>query len=281
MYWFLVDETNKNPVPGHFFIVGGLVFAPEQANAIDMEMRRIRTEAGYRVNDSLKFDTNTRPAHVTIERATWAKSEVISALSAHGVRMIVYVILHDIIANQDYSTSMNFALNVVTGAYYDLLGRERATGVMLIDRDNERYDHLEGLFQSGLRYPNGFTRQVDDRIKLFGQTNDNASHLSSAADIALGAFRYCINAAVGSGREGVARAIMPQLTKLVWTVDDGAGPVLRGFGFHKFPLEVKKQAFRQRYEQVSTMLNSYAGLFQPLSIPAETPPAMPVGVAPG
>jgi len=276
VYWFLVDETNKNPVRDHFFIVGGLVFTPEQASAIDAELRRIRSVAGYKTMDSLKFDTNSRPDHVSVEDATRAKDQVIDALREHGVRMIVYVILHDVIWNSPYDTSMNYALNVVAGAYHDLLTRENATGVMLIDRDNERYDHLEGLFQAGLVYPTGNTRAVDDRIKLFGMTNDNASHLSSAADVALGAFRYCINTAVGSGREDVARKILPKLTDVIWAVETSAGKIMKYYGFHKYPLEIRSTKFRERYQELADALNSYAGIGSGAADnPSETPPTRP------
>lgn len=267
MYWFLVDETNKNPVPNHFFIVGGLVFTSEQAAAVDVEIRRIRAAAGYQPMDSLKFDTNARPAHVSLEWATWAKGQVIDVLCAQGVRMIVYVILHDICINEPYDTKMNYALNVLAGAYHDLLSREDATGVMLIDRDNERYDHLEGMFQAGLQYPNGYSRAVDDRIKLFGMTNDNASHLSSAADVALGALRYCINTAVGVGREEVARAILPKLTQVIWKAQTPEGLMMRGYGFHKFPLEIRAATYKQRYEQLVLALNAYAGIVPYAPVP--------------
>ncbi len=97
--------------------------------------------------------------------------------------MIVYVILHDLCMEQNYDTRMNWALNTIMYAYADMLSREDATGIALLDRDNGRYDHLEHLFQNGLQFPGGRNFYLDHRIKLFGMTSDNASHISSAADV--------------------------------------------------------------------------------------------------
>jgi hypothetical protein len=215
LHLFIVDETNRDYVENHFFIVGGLVFTDEQALATDALVARIRTEVGFERGDSFKFDTNSRPEGM--DRSTWhsAKAQLIEGLVELGVRMIVYVFLHDIGRNRDYNTRMNYALNTLVEAYVDLLARDSATGVFLLDRDNGRYDHLEHLFQHGLQYQGGGTRRLEGHIKLFGMTNDNASHLSSAADVALGAFRYCVNTVRGRGRDEVARQMFPPLANLL------------------------------------------------------------------
>jgi len=100
-----------------------------------------------------------------------------------------------------------------------------------------------------------------DQIKLFGMTNDNASNLSSAADIALGAFRYCANTAVGHGREPVTREMFPNLANIMWNVVDGAGNLrIGGYGYHPRPKREKigSPEMLQRYDDLAAALASYS-----------------------
>lgn len=258
MYWFIVDETNRDYSANHFFIVGGLVFTADQVEPVDAAVRDIRAKYGYQPGDSFKFDTRARPDQVTIEQSTAAKGELISAIRDIGVRMITYVILHDLCMNQSYDLRMNYALNTLAYAYSDLLRAESASGVMLMDRDNDRYAHLEHLFQSGLQFPGGRTFRLDHRIKLFGMTNDNASHLSSASDVALGAFRYCVNTAGGWGRDAVARDMFPVLSSILWGIEQGDVRRIGGYGFHARPNRVGKPEFQVLYSGLKEGLMRYA-----------------------
>jgi len=257
VHWFIVDETNRDYAANHFFIVGGLVFTEAQVEPVDQAVRQIRERYGYEQGDSFKFDTRARPAQVSIADSTAAKGEVITALQDIGVRMITYVILHDLCMNQTYDVRMNYALNTLAYAYHSLLAEERASGVMLMDRDNDRYTHLESLFQTGLRF-SGRTFRLDQRIKLFGMTNDNASHLSSASDIALGAFRYCVNTVGGWGRDAVARGMFPAVSSLLWGVEQGDRRRIGGYGFHARPNRVGKPEFKELYAALTTGLMAYA-----------------------
>lgn len=258
MHWFLVDETNRDYAADHFFIVGGLVFTEEQIELVDAAVREVRATYGYRSGDSLKFDTNGRPAHITPQQHRDAKQDLIQRLRDIGVRMIVYVILHDICASEEYNTKMNYALNTLVYAYTDLLARESATGVMLIDRDNDRYNHLEHLFQHGLNFE-GREVPVTARIRLFGMTNDNASHLSSATDVALGAFRYCVNTAGGWGRDEVARGMFPPLADMMWGFETQQGvKQVNGYGYHPRPKTVRAHRYRELYDNLGNALVAYS-----------------------
>jgi len=258
MHWFLVDETNRDYSADHFFIVGGLVFTEAQVELVDAAVREVRQTHGYKPGDSLKFDTNGRPDYITPQQHKDAKQDLIVRLRDIGVRMVVYVILHDICMNESYDNRMNFALNTLVYAYTDLLFRENATGVMLIDRDNGRYDHLEHLFQHGLNFE-GREVPVTARIRLFGMTNDNASYLSSATDVALGAFRYCVNAAGGWGRDHVAREMFPPLGDMIWGVETQSGvKQVKGFGYQPRPQTVKAYRYKELYEALATALATYS-----------------------
>lgn len=265
MYTFLVDETNKNYESGHFFIVGGLVFQPDQIDLVDESVRRHATAAGFKPGDSFKFSTSERPQYVTPQRHSIAKAAVISDLRSIGVRMIATVIMHDIARNTGFDIQMNYSLNTVARAFHKLLSAESATGMMFIDRDNDRYNHLEELFQTGLKFPNGSSQDLSDRIRMFGMTSDNASNLSSAADIALGSFRYCVNTQAGKGKVDVARNIFSDLSRIFWYgVDEKGNLAVKGYGYHPQPQieSVRNPVFQQRYYDLSASLTQFS--IQPL-----------------
>jgi len=257
MHWFVTDETNKNSVPGQFFIYGGLVATDEQTLQIDAEVSRIRDKFGYRPGDSFKFQTAARPAHVPIDKAREAKQELIETLVRLGVRMITYVILHDIAASRSEEEVTNFALNTVTQGYHSLLEEEECKGVMLIDRADEQHAHLGSLFQKGLS-SDKWHGTVSDRIVLFGMTSDNASHLSSAVDIALGAFRYCVNTAGGAGLEVVAEKIFPPLAELIYGRDVSGVKHIGEKGYFARPKDVRKPTYEVRYRELAEALQKYA-----------------------
>jgi hypothetical protein len=257
---FMVDETNRNYVENHFFIVGGLVITDDQVDQVNSAVASRRAQGGFRNGDSFKFDTNSRPAYVDAAAHRDAKRDLVIDLERIGVRLLVSVVLHDLCMSQDYSTRMDWALNTLAGAYRKLLKVEHSQGILLMDRDNDRFDHLEYLFQHGLRMHTGSNIAVDDRIRLFGMTSDNASNLSSAADIALGAFRYCVNTAVGAGREPVANEMFPSLARLMWGQPVQGIDMKFGFGYSPRPRidQIRVPDMRLRYESLATALAQYA-----------------------
>ena len=261
MHWFIVDETNKNSINGQFFIIGGLIFREDQIEKIHSAIETIRLRRGYRCGDKLKFQSAARPDHVTMENALAAKQEVISALRNIGVRMITYVLLHDVGAGKSEQDRMEMGLNTIAWAYYRLLTMENTWGCMMIDRDDKQHSHLVTLFQEGVG--KATKKSMRDRIKFYGMTSDNASHLSSAVDIALGGFRFCVNAA---GKDSVSEAgqmtvqnIFQPLSELLWGVEVDGRRHIGGFGYLERPNDVRAPTYREKYETLKLKLESYSG----------------------
>jgi hypothetical protein len=261
VHWFIVDETNKNPVSGQFFIIGGLVFREDQIEKVHSAIELTRIRRGYRPGDKLKFQSSARPAHVTIENALAAKQEVIATLRAHGVRMLTYVLLHDVGAKQSEQARMEMGLNTIAWAYYRLLAMENAWGCMMIDRDDKQHAHLVTLFQEGVG--SASKRSMADRIKFYGMTSDNASHLSSAVDIALGGFRFCVNAAgkdsVSDTGQVTVQNIFQPLSELLWGVEVGEKRHIGGFGYIERPQSVRAHTYREKYNNLKQKLEAYSG----------------------
>lgn len=257
MHTFMTDETNKNFVAGQFFIYGGLVATDEQLIAVHEAVAGIRDKYGYLPGDSFKFHTHSRPSQVTVGNAKAAKQEVVERLGQIGVRMIVYVILHDIAQSKSESEVMNYALNTVAARYHRLLEIEQSHGLMVIDRADDQHGHLENLFQHGIKI-DGWSMRLDDRILSFAMTSDNTTHLSSAVDIALGAFRYCVNTAGGHGRDVVATDIFPPLAELVWGIDVNGIKQVGGYGYVARPQNIRVPAYANKYAQLGRALENYS-----------------------
>jgi len=258
MHWFVTDETNKNSVPGQFFIYGGLVLNDEQAVQITDAVTEIRERYGYLAGDSFKFNLKSQPQQVAREQSKAAKQEVVAKLEEVGARMIVYVILHDIAASKSDEEVMNYALNTVASKYHALLVDEGATGLMLIDRADEQHAHLGSLFQFGINIDN-WKAPLSDKIVLFGMTANNESHLSSAVDIALGSFRYCVNTAGGSGSEIVASEMFPPLARIIWGKTVGGALRLGGYGYVARPAEVRAAVYAAHYATLAASLERFSG----------------------
>lgn len=111
MHILLTDETNRQPSRDvRFFVYGGLLFNADVIGQIDERMADIRRTAGYRRSDEFKFDTRSRPDHVTIDAATNAKRQAVQLAADSGCKFIVHVILHDIIAQQDPDQQLLWAV---------------------------------------------------------------------------------------------------------------------------------------------------------------------------
>lgn len=259
MYWLLTDETNVDPAQGAFFIYGGLVMNDEQLCQLHQQVKEIRANRGYRPGDSLKFQLAARPEHVTQEQARLAKQEVLQAAERVGVRLIVNVILHAI-AGTDTRRKMQFAMNTVLFNYYWLLGIEAATGVVSIDRVDEAYGYayLKEVFQRGLTFQSGAGGQLDDRIVHYGMSSDNASHISSVVDIALGGFRYCVNTAGGKGRTEIAGDTFPTLARLMWSQEVDGRKHIGGYGYIERSRTVKVAQYEAQYTELRAALVAFS-----------------------
>ncbi len=92
MYLMVTDETNRMPRDNvDFFIYGGLFFPLDLLGPLDLAVESIREEAGYKPEDSFKFDTNSRPPHVPLDKCTEAKRKLVKFCLDNGCKFISYV----------------------------------------------------------------------------------------------------------------------------------------------------------------------------------------------
>jgi hypothetical protein len=249
MYWFFTDETNLEPNQGTFFMYGGLIMTPEQIRLVDESLERIRAEYGYGATDSFKFQTSSRPRHITQDKWTASKLAALEEAARIGVEMIVYIVHHKIAAEPD--KRIEYALNSVLDHFDShYLGEKNDVGAVCVDRLDPKfgYKYLRQRFQAP---------QDVRRIIHYSMSCDGASHVSSLVDIALGSFRYSANTAMGSGSDQVAHKLFPWVSRLMWQKRVGKHIQIRGYGFLQFPRLIKVPSYKAEYDQLRSKLANY------------------------
>jgi len=260
VHWLVTDETNRTPAEGDFFIYGGLVLSSDQVAQLHKEIEAIRTRHGFEPTDDFKFNSRSRPSQVSAAEALEAKSEALAAAKNAGARMIAYVIHHGIAAGAGDKDMVRYAINSVISAYHRLLTMENEVGIVLIDRMDEKYayQHLKQLFQQGLLLNSGSTVGLSGRIIQYGMSSNNTSHISSLVDIALGAFRYCVNTAGGRGNDAVAQRMFPTLAELMWGQDANGVKRVGGMGYIARPMEIRAPSYKAQYDGLAERLTAFA-----------------------
>lgn len=258
MYVLGADETNRVPTQNiKFFVYGGLILPVESLVTLHERIEEIRRNAGYQALDVLKFDTNARPSQVTVTAAKEAKKQVVEACNDLGAKLIVYVILHEIMKNQQPDQHLFWAADYVIGRFNTYLQENDDHGICMVDNlpVNGQWAYYTRKFSIGLELPKGAVRL--DRIKLFGASAVGAGHLNVAVDIVLGGFRYCVNE---SAKEQVAVEIMRGIVPMLWCKDTENGPDARGRGLILRPKleDIKDLAYRKEYEDLLSRLRQYA-----------------------
>ena len=254
MHFLFTDETNLPTDPtAKFFAYGGLIIPPGKLADLHAGIAQIRRVAGYQPDDELKFQTSARPAHVSLESCTKAKNDVVELCTQLGCRFIAYVVLHAIAKKRPLQEVIAWGASHVIGKFNYFLSTVPADGVVVLDRlpHASEYSLLTDKFTKGLTFPDG--QQVAlDRIQLFASSCSNASHASSAMDIVLGSFRYCINQ---PKNVPAARKMMSNITKLIWCERNGDElyPFERGLIFR--PKEIKVDAYKKEYGDLLAWIN--------------------------
>lgn len=256
MQLMLTDETNQQPGRNaRFFILGGLIIPFERLDTLHTTIHNIRETAQYRDQDELKFDTNTRPEHVSIEQFIEAKRQVIQATREARCQFIAHVIHHDIIGNQDLDQQVQWATDYVIGRFNYYLSQINDIGICAVDNLPVRaqFRYLREKFSTGLTMPDGSHVHLD-RIRMLSATCSNASHISSAMDIVLGAFRFCLN---NPRNRDAASEMMKQVVELMWHEKRGEDYIVNGKGLIVRPEldQIRIQAYRNHYDEMFTHIN--------------------------
>lgn len=254
MYLLLTDETNRShSKEATFFVYGGLIVQLDKIPTLHLAIEEIRTNNGYQPRDVLKFDTYSRPKHITQAQATEAKRQVVAACVEHGCKFIAYVVHHQIARNQPIQQVVEWGANHVIGKFNYFLTLERSHGIVAMDRlpHGVEFGYLSQKFTDGLSFTEDPSVMLD-RITLFSSTCINASHLCSAMDIVLGSWRYCINAPQNID---AAKAMMADITRLIWCRREGDTLHAMEKGLVLRPKEIRAPQYKADYEALGKRIN--------------------------
>jgi hypothetical protein len=258
MHFLFTDESNLNPRENvKFFTYGGLIIEANQLRNLHDRIEAIRTQYGYTSRDQLKFDTHVRPTHLSVEDVTNAKQAVVQACIECNCLFIAYVVLHAIARNTPINDTIMWGANQVIGKFNYFLEQNNSHGVVAVDRlpHGAEFQYLAEKFTGGLTLQDGEVVALN-RISLFTSTCVNASHASSAMDIVLGSWRYCINQPYNVD---AARVMMDNLTKLIWCERDGNRLLAFEKGLIFRPRNVGRQDYAAEY---TALLNHINGLLE-------------------
>ncbi len=262
MQLFLTDETNLQPTDdARFFVYGGLIIPFDRFLELDRGIQTIRATHSYRPGDELKFDTRSRPEHVTIGDATAAKREVVELALSLDCKFIAHIILHDIVRNQDPDYRVQSAADFVLGRFNYYLREIGDHGIVVVDNlpVHAQFRYLSERFCHGLDLQSE-RRVALDRIRLFAASCSTASLVHSAIDIVLGSFRYCIN---NPRNPQVAREMMLNVVRMMWHRYEAATDTYyvadRGLITRPRLNNIRFEAYRREYESLFRHLNELLG----------------------
>jgi hypothetical protein len=254
MLILLTDETNLPSDPkAKFFVYGGLIFKADALPSLDRAIAEIRLTAGYLPDDELKFATASRPDYVTLDAVTETKNSVVDACIAHDCVFIAYAVLHAIARNKTQDELIHIGANHVIGKFNRYCFENGDYGICLVDRlpGTTEYRYLTDKFTKGLEF-DGEDNVRLDRVKLFGATCSNASHISSAVDIVLGCFRYCINE---PSNLAAAEQMMANVTRMIWHVRKDDTLYVGERGLIMRPKTIKVSEYQAEYDTLIDSIN--------------------------
>jgi hypothetical protein len=254
MYLLATDETNTQASKNvKFFIYGGLFIPFDKFLEIDLEIGKIRTAAGYKSHDLFKFDTNLRPNYVSIENFTEAKRKTVDLCLKTGCQFSALAILHKIINRQNPDTMYLWAADHVLDAFNRYLIEKKDYGFCLVDTlpVDSQWHYLREKFVTGL-HKKGDTIVPLERIRLYGSTCANSSHINSAIDIVLGTFRYCVN---NPKNLEIAKVMMANVIRMMWHTRNGENIYLANKGLILRPHEIKVEAYKKEYADLVAHIN--------------------------
>lgn len=254
LYVLYCDETNLEERAGDFLIYGGLMIDADLALGLSSAIDDLRRRYGVNRDYRLKF--NPGPEELGHVQFVALKQEALQIIAAHGARLIVYLVLHDIAVDPD--TARRNGINTVCYHFDCLLNRLAGTGLVLIDRFNDAGNvidaHLRDKFTIGLTgMPYGGEIRLAN-IVGFHYSAIGQSHLPSLIDIVLGSLRFAINTHTRSQHQHLetSRTLLGLLSPLFWRQHDGEPVPELSLLFS--PKVVLREHFRRQYNDLKQFL---------------------------
>jgi len=256
MYILLLDETNVESTKiNNFFIYGGIFLPLEIVPVLHNKIIEIRKKAGFQPTDFLKFETHSKPPSVISAAFSQAKDELINACIDNKVLFITYIVHHNIAKKHTLEKKIQWASNEIIAQFDLFLQIQHDKGFVIFDslpfKGSFRY--IANLFNVGITTATSNTPHIPINIVSYSMSTTGASHLVSATDIILGAFRYCVNVSEESVQ---AKKMFPNILKLMYgNVDKEGEKNVIDYGLLIRPH--RNVAYQKEYGELVSKLNSF------------------------
>ncbi len=195
MFVFVGDESNVTQSrQARFFIYGGLIIAADKSLEATNKITGVRTKYDFATDAEFKFDSRSKPAHLSNAEFLQAKNEVLAACGELEVRFMAYAVHHGIASTQKADLWL-WALKTLLCQFDLFLQREKSHGICLVDRFENDLSLLKRIHQQGVdpEFWGGRLLHRLENVWCYGTINIGTTHIASMVDIVLGAFRYCVN----------------------------------------------------------------------------------------
>lgn len=254
MHLLYCDETNLEERAGDFFVYGGVSVPAEAARELSAAIDEIRARAGVARDFRVKF--NPGPKDLDHKTFIALKQQIVEAAAAHGAKLFVSMILHDIATSPD--DARRNEINRICYHFDCYLHRHDSPGLVLIDRfsDAQIDAHLAEKFSTGLK---GLPYSNELRLKNivgFHYSAIGQSHFTSLIDILLGSYRFVVNAYTRTDERALqtARVLLPILSPLFYR--EGESKAASEISLFFSPKVVKVKKYRDRYQGLKEFLSS-------------------------
>ena len=254
MYLMYCDETNLEEESGIFFVYGGIIVEESKALSLSKAIDNIRSE--YSIDNDFYLKFNPGPKGMEHKDFISLKQSIIEIAIEHECKLIVSMILHDI-ATCPNDARLN-EINRICYHFNCFLNRPNSHGLVLIDRfsGKEIDHHLRTKFSVGVTGLPYTPEMRLDNIIGFHYTTIGQSHLCSIVDIALGSFRFAINAWSKEIEKikGTSKTLLELLAPLFY--HESGHKSVSEIGLFFSPKAIKAQRYYEKYNGLRDYLKS-------------------------
>ena len=256
MHLLYCDESNLAERAGDFLIYGGLMIDSDFALQLSTRIDELRADLGVPRDYRLKF--NPGPDNFSHAQFIQLKASILALAVEYDVKLLAYVILHDIATNPD--TARRNGINAVCYHFDLALNRTKSPGLVLIDRFNDEGNeidaHLREKFMVGLKGMPYAEEMRLQRIVGFHYSSIGQSHFPSVTDVVLGSLRFAINAYTRNQEQNLdtANELLRSIAPIFWR--EAGKDQVSEIGFLFSPKIIKAEKYREIYEGLKNFLGA-------------------------
>lgn len=249
MYLFYCDESNIEARSGDFFLYAGIAIPADNALALSQSIESCLAERNIARDYKLKF--NPGPQNLNHPEFIALKRDVINSATQASVKLMLYMVLHDIAKNPD--EARRNGINYICFHFDCFLKRVKNHGLVLVDRftdkDNRIEAHLTEKFAVGLKNM-PYKKEIRlNNIIGFHYSSIGQSHFPSLIDVIVGSLRFAVNALTRDPKHlDSARKILKLISPLFYREDSSTA--VSEIGLILSPKIINVKSYQEKYQSL-------------------------------